>query len=283
MLRGLVLAALLAVAWGFDAPRSKTKKNDAPATEAARATYALEHSFDGGASWSPRGRVAVQFARSARVGGAADVLDLAVWSASQTALFKVLLIDHDLYMVRARSSMPGFGERTVLASLPACLLAASNFAEHWVVQTDAYGNLLGVNYGIESSAAATAAAVCAKTADGSLPAIPAAIQVRASASVAASTFGTCVLVFSRASSPPASASPSPFPFPRLRFLLLLLRGHFYPLCSHVVVWFPGERPVGEVIDTTKPAAAPEPGFLSKYWYIILPVVLVICMGGGERK
>jgi hypothetical protein len=70
--------------------RSSSSSSGGGGSEPSTLQYVLEHSFDGGRVWSARGAAHVQFARSGRVGGTAEV-DTPAWTAQESAAFKVLI------------------------------------------------------------------------------------------------------------------------------------------------------------------------------------------------
>ncbi len=68
-------------------------------------------------------------------------------------MIQKLVTRKDLYHVRVTSTAVGFDGRSVLATLPACLLAGADFREIWQLHTDAYGNAVGVDFSVDPAVA----------------------------------------------------------------------------------------------------------------------------------
>jgi hypothetical protein len=72
-------------------------------------------------------------------------------SAADVAKMQKLIDDGDLYRVQIPSNVNDPNSPKVMASIPACLLASSNFHEIFRIHVDQYGNIRGLWYQTISS------------------------------------------------------------------------------------------------------------------------------------
>ena len=104
----------------------------------------LEHSVDGGQSFSPRGKFTINLnAEGKYTVSEAEGNSLL---ADSTAGFKSLLRTNDLYRIRFRSLVANASSPYVSAALPACELQKSGFKEDISVYLGQNKNVVGLSY-----------------------------------------------------------------------------------------------------------------------------------------
>jgi len=129
-------------------------------------SFLLEHALsdrDPHASFTSRGRVEVHFSHLNRISGSSSSPTAQGQRLGSVHMPETILSDSDLRQFqklvekngyyRIRLSPIGRGDEnssnklsTIVASVPACALEASQFRELFTFYSDVYGNLLGVDY-----------------------------------------------------------------------------------------------------------------------------------------
>lgn len=200
--------------------------------------FPLEHSTDGGATFSPRGVVNVAFTRPS---GVVRVENVAL-APSFDEEFGALVRGGGFYHVRVRQEVGDERSASIVAVAKACALANSDFEDVFTLHLDeAKGRVLGLDY-----AAADEFNACG---DASEAVVSSSAGFRSSGSVS----------FAERIAP-------------------------LPLKNTNLMPPPGAKKAAAGKGGKGGAGGKEeaqPGFLRKYWYIILPVFVMMMLNPGE--
>eukprot|EP00499_Haloplacidia_sp_CaronLabIsolate_P008057 CAMPEP_0196782856 /NCGR_PEP_ID=MMETSP1104-20130614/12170_1 /TAXON_ID=33652 /ORGANISM="Cafeteria sp., Strain Caron Lab Isolate" /LENGTH=291 /DNA_ID=CAMNT_0042153101 /DNA_START=3 /DNA_END=874 /DNA_ORIENTATION=- len=251
-LAALAVLALVAGAHGRSNVNSRTSRggSDAASVQPLHRSFVLEHSLDGGASYAMRGQIDVH---TSRISKDVTVKASNVAEATSGDAFKTLVRAGERYHVRLRSA-DAFDY--VHASLPACELVGADFEDDLVVLLDgeATARLMGLEYRAYGS----------RQCLGEEHVQAGGIRFRSSASVA-----------------------TPQPAPSLPAKLNVAASAATPAAGT-----PGAGAGGSVgaegVDAAEGKGEGEKkeqsqSFFAKYWYIIVPAVLMSLLPGGQQQ
>ena len=200
--------------------------------------FPLEHSTDGGATYSSRGVVNVAFTRPSGV----VRVENAALASSFDEEFGALVRGGGFYHVRVRQEVGDERSAPIVAVAKACALANSDFEDVFTLHLDeAKGRVLGLDY-----AAADEFNACG---DASEAVVSSGAGFRSSGSV---SFAERIV-----------------PLPMKNANLMPPPG-----AKKAVGGKGGKGGEGG-------KAEAQPGFLRKYWYIILPVFVMMMLNPGE--
>jgi len=205
----------------------------------------LQHAFGAGA-WGPRGKLTLSVDMEQKKISLKFDSPTYEFGAEELAAFKEQVGNDGFYRVRLRSSSEEEG--WMVASIPACSLVASRFRENFRFHIDKNGSLLGLDYlpqvnTKDCSTADLGAVKLLSKASASLPQDALSIPKNTVALTGAGQVTAAKI----ASATAAAAN--------------------------------GEAPPADEEEGEK---EPEQSYIRKYWYILLPVALMIMSGPAEE-
>lgn len=220
--------------------------SEVPITPPELTSYIIEHSLTADEQFSQRGVLEVQTntmtrQRSVRV-SPASVQPLA--SVEMTAL-QQLVATNGLYRIRVRSSATNESAPFVMSALRICELVESSFKDDLKLLLDAEGSLISVEYRAPKSVTSQLGMKRDCHGEG---AIPATVKFMSRASLVPSTPAQQIPL-----QPPPILKPPPG--------------------MQAVSAGPGGKPV-----PGQEGQQPQQSFLRKYWYIILPIAVMMLRG-----
>jgi len=209
---------------------------------------AVEHSVDG-RTWSPRGSVALTIDMGKKQVALKFASNTYEMSDSEVAAFKDTVAADAFYKVRIRVED---GSNWMMASTPACSLLASRFRETFRFHIDKAGSLLGFEYSPIVHARGCLASE-----------VPANVKLlsKAGAELPSEAHVVPITAIGGANPQiPAGADPSAI------------------AAAQEAAATKGANGEGAEDEEAKP----EPSFLQRYWYIVLPLALLSFFGPTEE-
>merc|ERR1712032_1297128 len=128
----------------------KTRKKAAAATSSAKyataTSYSLDHSFDNGQSFQPRGKFSLR-SYNTRNGTKWKVsFEEQKLFANEPAKFENLMRTGGYYRVKVRPTESPKNVDYVVSFIPACSLFESKFKEYFMLRTDDFGHIMAMEY-----------------------------------------------------------------------------------------------------------------------------------------